>query len=248
MPLREQNQFGIDVNELETLVSDRTKMIIINSPANPTGGVLGVDDLKAIAKVAQERDLLVLADEIYSRIIYEGGFFSIASLPGMQERTVILDGFSKTYAMTGWRLGYGVMPEKLAEHVTRLVINATSCTATFTQYAGAEALDGPQDTAEDMVAAFRQRRDVIVEGLNSIPGFRCLKPRGAFYVFPNTAGTGMNSKELEQFLLHEAGVATLAGTSFGCLGQGHMRLSYANSIENISKALSRIDAAIRRAR
>ncbi|MGQ9552531.1 MAG: pyridoxal phosphate-dependent aminotransferase [Anaerolineae bacterium] len=248
MPLREQNQFGLDIEELQHLVSERTKMIIINTPANPTGGVLSADDIKAIAKVAQERDLIVLADEIYSRILYEGTFSSIASLPGMLERTVILDGFSKTYAMTGWRLGYGVMPKELAEHVTRLVINANSCTATFIQYAGIEALEGPQDAVSDMVAAFRQRRDVIVEGLNSIPGFRCLKPRGAFYVFPNIEGTGMNAKELEQFLLHEAGVATLAGTSFGCLGQGHLRLSYANSIENINKALERINAAIRRVR
>lgn len=248
MPLREQNQFGLDIEELQHLVSERTKMIIINTPANPTGGVLSADDIKAIAKVAQERDLIVLADEIYSRILYEGTFSSIASLPGMLERTVILDGFSKTYAMTGWRLGYGVMPKELAEHVTRLVINANSCTATFIQYAGIEALEGPQDAVSDMVAAFQQRRDVIVEGLNLIPGFRCLKPRGAFYVFPNIEGTGMNAKELEQFLLHEAGVATLAGTSFGCLGQGHLRLSYANSIENINKALERIDAAIRRVR
>jgi len=246
--LREENAFGLDTGELMSLVSDATKMIIMNSPANPTGGVLGREDLEAIASVAREKDIMVLSDEIYSRIQYEGKFASIASLPGMQERTIILDGFSKTYAMTGWRLGYGVMNEELAEHITRLMINSNSCTATFTQVAGVEALTGPQESVEEMVSAFRRRRDLIVDGLNSIPGISCLRPRGAFYAFPNITGTGMSSKELEQYLLHEAGVATLAGTSFGSYGEGYLRLSYANSVDNIEKALERIDASVRRLR
>jgi aspartate aminotransferase len=245
LPLRMENGFGIDLDEFKALVTDRTRMIILNSPANPTGGVLSEGDLRAIADVALERDILVLADEIYSRILYEGPFASIASLPGMFERTVILDGFSKTYAMTGWRLGYGVMPEWLAEQVTRLNVNSNSCTATFVQAGGLAALTGPQQAAAEMVEAFRRRRDVIVDGLNCIPGFRCLKPHGAFYAFPNVEGTGMASKELEQFLLYEAGVATLAGTSFGAHGEGFLRLSYANSVENIGLALERIDAAVR---
>jgi len=239
-PLREEKQFGLDVGELESLVTDRTKMVIINSPANPTGGVLEAEDIKAIAKLAQERDLIVLADEIYSRIIYDGSFSSIASLPGMPERTIILDGFSKTYAMTGWRLGFGVMPEALAEPITRLMINSNSCTSAFTQYAGVEALEGPQGEPAKMVQAFRERRQVIVEGLNSIPGFRCLNPAGAFYVFPNIEGTGMRSKQMEHHLLHNAGVAALSGTSFGAHGEGFVRFSYANSIANIEKALERI--------
>jgi len=246
--LREENAFGLDTGELMSLVSDATKMIIMNSPANPTGGVLGREDLEAIASVAREKDIMVLSDEIYSRIQYEGKFASIASLPGMQERTIILDGFSKTYAMTGWRLGYGVMNEELAEHITRLMINSNSCTATFTQVAGVEALTGPQESVEEMVSAFRRRRDLIVDGLNSIPGISCLRPRGAFYAFPNITGTGMSSKELEQYLLHEAGVATLAGTSFGSYGEGYLRLSYANSVDNIEKALERIDASVRKLR
>lgn len=245
IPLREENDFRLDIDEFESLVSARTKMVILNSPGNPTGSVLDADDLKAIARVAQEHDLLVLADEIYSRILYEGEFASITALPGMLERTVILDGFSKTYAMTGWRLGYGVMPEWLAEPVTRLMINSNSCTAAFVQYGGVEALNGPQDGPAEMVAAFRERRDVIVDGLNAIPGFRCLRPKGAFYAFPNIRETGMSSKELEQFLLHEAGVATLAGTSFGAHGEGYLRFSYANSVANINKALERVDAALR---
>jgi aspartate/methionine/tyrosine aminotransferase len=219
-------------------------MIIINSPANPTGGVLTEEDLEAISEIAIERDIMVLSDEIYSRIIYEGEHHSIASIPGMQERTIILDGFSKTYAMTGWRLGYGVMPEWLAVQVAKLMTNSNSCTAAFTQWAGIEALMGPQEEVYKMVEAFRKRRDVIVEGLNEIPGFRCLKPKGAFYVFPNIEGTGMDSKSMEDYLLEEAGVAILSGTSFGEYGEGFVRLSYANSVENIEKALKRIEEAI----
>ncbi|MGI6207443.1 MAG: pyridoxal phosphate-dependent aminotransferase [Anaerolineae bacterium] len=245
LPLRQENEFRLDTDELASLVTDRTRLIILNSPANPTGGVLTRADLQAVADLVRDRDIMVLSDEIYGRIIYEAEFASISSLPGMAERTVILDGFSKTYAMTGWRLGYGVMPVELAEHVTRLMINSNSCTNAATQWAGVEALTGPQDSVNAMVAAFRERRDVIVEGLNSIPGFRCVKPLGAFYAFPDISETGMSGKEMEQYLLHEAGVATLAGTSFGAYGEGHIRLSYANSIPNIQKALERIEAAVK---
>ena len=244
--LRMENEFRVDVEELARLITPRTRMLILNSPANPTGGVLTREDLAAIAELCLEHDLVVLSDEIYSRILYEGEHISIASFPGMRERTIILDGFSKTYAMTGWRLGYGVMPEPLAEAVTRLMINSNSCTAAFTQIAGIAALTGPQDEVDRMVAAFRERREVIVEGLNRIPGFRCLKPKGAFYAFPNIEGTGMSSRELAAYLLEEAGVAVLSGTAFGEYGEGFLRLSFANSVENIHKALERIEKAIRR--
>ena len=244
--LRMEKNFSFDIDEFRSLITPRTKMIVINSPQNPTGGILTREDLEAIAEVAIENDIIVLSDEIYSRIIYEGEFQSIASLPGMKDRTIILDGFSKTYAMTGWRLGYGVMPEWLAEHVTRLMTNSNSCAAAFTQMAGIEALKGPQDAVDRLVAAFRERRDVIVERLNRIPGFKCLKPAGAFYVFPNIEGTGMSSRELADYLLYEAGVAVLPGTSFGEYGEGFIRLSYANSLENINKAMDRIEEAIAR--
>ncbi len=244
--LRMENEFRVDVEELARLITPRTRMLILNSPANPTGGVLTREDLAAIAELCLRHDLVVLSDEIYSRILYEGEHVSIASFPGMAERTIILDGFSKTYAMTGWRLGYGVMPEPLAEAVTRLMINSNSCTAAFTQMAGIAALTGPQDEVERMVAAFRERREVIVEGLNRLPGFRCLKPKGAFYAFPNIEGTGMSSRELATYLLEEAGVAVLSGTAFGEYGEGFLRLSFANSIENIQKALERIEKALRR--
>lgn len=244
--LRMENEFRVDIEELARLITPRTRMLILNSPANPTGGVLTREDLAAIAELCLKHDLVVLSDEIYSRILYEGEHISIASFPGMQERTIILDGFSKTYAMTGWRLGYGVMPEPLAEAVTRLMINSNSCTAAFTQIAGIAALTGPQDDVDRMVAAFRERREVIVEGLNRIPGFRCLKPKGAFYAFPNIEGTGMSSRELAAYLLEEAGVAVLSGTAFGEYGEGFLRLSFANSVENIQKALERIEKAIRR--
>jgi len=244
--LRMENEFRVDVEELARLITPRTRMLILNSPANPTGGVLTREDLAAIAELCLKHDLIVLSDEIYSRILYEGEHISIASFPGMLERTIILDGFSKTYAMTGWRLGYGVMPEPLAEAVTRLMINSNSCTAAFTQMAGIAALTGPQDDVDRMVAAFRERREVMVEGLNRIPGFRCLKPRGAFYAFPNIEGTGMSSRELASYLLEEAGVAVLSGTAFGEYGEGFLRLSFANSVENIQKALERIEKAVRR--
>ncbi len=244
--LRMENEFRVDVEELAQLITPRTRMLILNSPANPTGGVLTREDLAAIAELCLKHDLVVLSDEIYSRILYEGEHLSIASFPGMRERTIILDGFSKTYAMTGWRLGYGVMPEPLAEAVTRLMINSNSCTAAFTQMAGIAALTGPQDDVDRMVAAFRERREVMVEGLNRIPGFRCLKPRGAFYAFPNIEGTGMSSRELASYLLEEAGVAVLSGTAFGEYGEGFLRLSFANSVENIRKALERVEKAVRR--
>jgi len=244
--LRMENEFRVDVEELARLITPRTRMLILNSPANPTGGVLTREDLAAIAELCERHDLVVLSDEIYSRILYEGEHISIASFPGMLERTIILDGFSKTYAMTGWRLGYGVMPEPLAEAVTRLMINSNSCTAAFTQMAGIAALTGPQEDVDRMVAAFRERREVMVEGLNRIPGFRCLKPKGAFYAFPNIEGTGMSSRALADYLLEEAGVAVLSGTAFGEYGEGFLRLSFANSVENIRKALERIEKAVRR--
>jgi aspartate aminotransferase len=244
--LRMENEFRVDVEELASLITPRTRMLILNSPANPTGGVLTREDLEAIAELCLKHDLVVLSDEIYSRILYEGEHISIASFPGMLERTIILDGFSKTYAMTGWRLGYGVMPEPLAEAVTRLMINSNSCTAAFTQIAGIAALTGPQDDVDRMVAAFRERREVMVEGLNRLSGFRCLKPKGAFYAFPNIEGTGMSSRELAHYLLEEAGVAVLSGTAFGEYGEGFLRLSFANSIENIQKALERIEKALQR--
>ena len=244
IPLLMEKDFRFDIEEFKGLVSPRTKMIILNSPHNPTGGVLTKEDLEAIAEAAIENDALVLSDEIYSRMVYEGKFASITQFPGMVDRTIILDGFSKTYAMTGWRMGYGVMPQWLAAQVTNLMINSNSCTAAFSQWAAVEALQGPQDESKKMVEAFRQRRDVIVDGLNQIPGFRCLRPKGAFYVFPNIEGTGKSSREMEDFLLNEAGVATLSGTSFGKYGEGFLRFSYANSVENLQKALARISEAM----
>jgi aspartate aminotransferase len=239
-----EKDFRFDIEEFKSLASPRTKMIILNSPHNPTGGVLTKEDLEAIAEAAIENDALVLSDEIYSRMVYEGEFASITQFPGMVDRTIVLDGFSKTYAMTGWRMGYGVMPQWLAAQVTNLMINSNSCTAAFSQWAAVEALKGPQDESKKMVQAFRQRRDVIVDGLNQIPGFRCLRPKGAFYVFPNIEGTGKSSHEMEDFLLNEAGVATLSGTSFGKYGEGFLRFSYANSVENLQKALARISEAM----
>jgi len=248
IPLREEYDFAFDIDEFKKLVTDKTKLIIINSPHNPTGGILDKGTLHEIAKIAMERDIPVLSDEIYDRILYEGEFYSIASIPGMQERTIILNGFSKTYAMTGWRLGYGVMPKDLAVHITRLMTNSNSCTNAATQMAGIAALKGPQDDVDRMVAAFRERRDVIVKGLNEIPGVSCVLPKGAFYAFPNIKGTGMQSKPLADYLLNEAGVACLSGTSFGAYGEGYLRLSYANSVENIKKALERMAEAIAKLR
>jgi aspartate aminotransferase len=235
--LREENDFRFDPDEFRATVTPKTKLIVVNSPQNPTGGVLERSDLEVIAEVAQERDIMVLSDEIYHRLIYEGEHVSIATLPGMQERTILMDGFSKTYAMTGWRLGYGVMPEDLAQAMAILQVNSTACAADFTQVAAIEALNGPQTAVDDMLAQFRKRREVIVDGLNRLPGVSCLKPRGAFYVFPNIKGTGLSSSELASRLLEEAGVALLAGSDFGEYGDGYLRLSFANSIENIQLAL-----------
>ena len=244
VPIRQSNGFRIDIDELRSLVTPRTRLLVINSPANPTGGVLTRGDLEQIAEIAKAHDLVVLADEIYSRILYEGEHVSIASLPGMAERTVILDGFSKTYAMTGWRLGYAIVPEWLAFPFGRLIINTVSCVSTFEQYGALEALQGPQDAVDAMVAEFRARRDLIVDGLNAIPGIRCLRPEGAFYVFPDVSGTGLSGADFANRLLYEAGVSGLAGTAFGGVGIDHIRLSYANSQANIAKALERIAAFV----
>lgn len=238
--LREENGFSIDPEELASLVTDRTRLVILNSPANPTGGVLSRRDLEGISEILRDRDLFVLSDEIYSRILYDGEHLSIASLPGMQEKTVILDGHSKTYAMTGWRLGYGVMNPKLASHVTRLMTNSNSCTNVFVQRAGMKALTGPQDDVSRMVAEFRKRRDVIVRGMNELPGFHCLNPAGAFYVFPSVRRLPVGSRQLAKDLLEKAGVAVLSGTSFGANGDGYLRFSYANSVEKIEEALGRV--------
>jgi aspartate/methionine/tyrosine aminotransferase len=240
MPLREEKGFSFDPDEFASLVNENTKLIILNSPGNPTGGVMSQADLEVVAEVAARHDCWVLSDEIYSRMIYEGEHRSVASLPGMQERTIILDGFSKTYAMTGWRLGYGVMPVGLAAWVTKLMVNSNSCSSAFSQMAGAAALTGDQTSATEMVAEFKRRRDVIVAGLNELPDVTCLKPKGAFYVFPNVTALGRSEKEIADALLDEAGVATLAGTSFGEYGKGYLRLSYATSLENIEKALTRM--------
>jgi aspartate/methionine/tyrosine aminotransferase len=246
LPLLERYDFRFDLNDLISKVSSRTKLIIINSPQNPTGGVLQESDLQAIAKIAVQRDIMVLSDEIYSRIIYEGSHHSIASLPGMLERTVILDGFSKTYAMTGWRLGFGVMHPDLQSHISRLVTNSVSCTAPFVQRAGLEALTNADQEVSNMVSEFRRRRDFIVRGLNRIRGFQCLSPAGAFYVFPDIRRFGRKSNDFADYLLNEAGVAVLSGTSFGAYGEGYMRISYANSIENLGKAVDRIQEATTR--
>ena len=240
MPLTEEKDFSCDIEELKTLVSDKTKLLIINSPQNPTGGMLSAADLDAIAELAVKHDFWVLSDEIYSKIIYEGSHDSITTRPGMLERTCILEGHSKTYAMTGWRLGYGIMPKELADAVAKLQTNCNSCTASFTQIAGAEALTGSQDAAEAMVAEFKVRRDLLVDGLNAIPGITCKKPRGAFYVFPNVSALGKTSSELEGLLLDTYGVAALSGTAFGAHGEGYLRFSYANSQEQIKKALERV--------
>ena len=247
LPIREENAFRLDVDELERLITPRTKLLIVNSPANPTGGVLERSDIERIARLAVEHDLIVLSDEIYAEILYSGEHVSIATMPGMAERTVILDGFSKTYAMTGWRLGYGAMPQELAGVIAKLMVNSVSCTAAAVQKAGVEALEGPQDDVRAMVEAFRRRRDLMVAGLNAIDGISCREPKGAFYVFPNISGTGMTSRAFADRLLDEFGVAALAGTSFGAQGEGYLRLSYANSEENLAKALDRIAAATRSA-
>lgn len=246
IPLREQNQFRLDVDELESKITPSTRLIIINSPQNPTGGVLSRSDVQRVSELVARHDLLLLSDEIYSEILYEGEHVSPVIFPGMAERTIILDGFSKSYAMTGWRLGYGIMPTELVPHIARLVTNSVSCTATFVQKGGVAALEGPQDDVRNMVEEFRRRRQVIVEGLNRIPGVRCQVPAGAFYAFPYVGDLGLDCRAIADLLLYEGGVATLAGTSFGAYGEGYLRLSYANSIENLEKALDRIDQTVRR--
>ncbi|MBM3726508.1 MAG: pyridoxal phosphate-dependent aminotransferase [Acidobacteria bacterium] len=240
IPLVEDRGFSFDLDVFERSLSDRTKLIILNSPQNPTGGVIPAEDVRAMAEMVRDRDVMILSDEIYSTIYYGEPPLSIASLPGMLEKTIILDGFSKSYAMTGWRLGYGVMPEWMVEAVNRLMVNSNSCTASFTQRAGLAALTGPQGEAEAMVAEFRRRRDAFIAGLNTLPGFRCPMPEGAFYAFPNITGTGMTSRDLAGALLEEAGVACLRGDSFGQFGEGYLRFSYANSLENLMEAVERI--------
>jgi len=240
--LREERDFSLDVNELASLITDRTKLIIINSPHNPTGGVLTKSEILDVADAIGDRNIMVLSDEIYSRLIYEGEEFSIMSVPGFKERTILLDGFSKTYAMTGWRMGYGVMRPDLAWYITRLMTNSNSCTASFTQVAGIEALRGDQSSVDKMSNKFRARRDMFVAGLNKIKGFSCRMPKGAFYTFPNITKTGWPSKKLSEALLEEAGVACLSGTAFGAFGEGYLRFSVANSLENLNKALSWIEA------
>lgn len=239
--LSEERDFALNVDELSHLISDRTKLIIINSPHNPTGGVLGKHDLEQIADAIGDRNIFVLSDEIYSRLIFDGKHHSIMSVPGFKERTILLDGFSKTYAMTGWRMGYGVMRADLATQVARLMTNSNSCTASFTQVAGVEALQGDQSSVEHMRSEFQRRRDLFVRSLNQIRGFSCRMPKGAFYVFPNITSTGWQSKPLADALLEEAGVACLSGTSFGEFGEGYLRFSIANSMENLNLALAKIE-------
>jgi len=244
IPLREERDFSLDVEEVIARITPRTALIILNSPHNPTGGVMSAEDMRALAEAVCDRDVMILSDEIYSRIVFEGEHLSIAQFPGMREKTIILDGFSKTFSMTGWRLGYGVMPVELARQVTKLQTNSTSCTTSFIQIAGVEALTGDQSPVEQMVAEFRRRRDVIVAGLNAIEGFSCRVPKGAFYVFPNITGTGWSSKKLADYLLETAGVACVAGTAFGAYGEGYIRFSFANSVENIKAAIERVRDAV----
>ena len=251
VPLRllEDKGYHPDLDDLATKVSRRTRLIILNSPQNPTGSVMSRQELEAIAALVQDRsDIYVLSDEIYKDIIYDGQHHSIASLPGMSERTIILDGFSKSYAMTGWRLGYGVLPKSLVPHVVKLAVNSVSCAATFSQRAAISALERPQDAVRSMVDEFRKRRDLLVRGLRQIPGIRCPEPEGAFYAFPSIAGTGLRSQEFQDLFLSEEGVALLSGTSFGRYGEGYVRLSYANSQDNIKLALDRLAVFVARAR
>jgi aspartate/methionine/tyrosine aminotransferase len=241
--LLEKHDFDANVEEILGKINARTRLIVLNSPHNPTGGVTSRAEIQALAEALNTphgRDIFVLSDEIYNRLIFDGQHSSIAQFHGMKDRTIILDGFSKTYAMTGWRLGYGVMPAPVAHQVALLMTNSNSCTASFTQVAGIEALRGDQSSVEKMCGEFERRRRVMVDGLNSIPGFRCRMPRGAFYAFPNTTGTGRGSRDMAEALLTEAGVACLSGTAFGKWGEGYLRFSYANSVENIEKALARI--------
>jgi aspartate/methionine/tyrosine aminotransferase len=244
--LPEEHGFDIDVKEIVGKISDRTRLMILNSPNNPTGGMISRSKTETLVKALKGRNVMVLSDEIYSRLIYGGEHVSPARFPELRDQVIILDGFSKTYAMTGWRLGYGVMRADLARQIALLMTNSNSCTASFTQMAGVEALRGNQSSVSAMLERFRQRREVIVDGLNRIPGFHCLKPQGAFYAFPNIRKTGKNSRDLAEALLNEAGVACLSGTAFGQQGEGYLRFSFANSIENIKKALDRIEAWTRK--
>ncbi|MCD4782563.1 MAG: pyridoxal phosphate-dependent aminotransferase [Candidatus Eremiobacteraeota bacterium] len=246
VPVLEEKGFRFDVNDLKNRVTDKTKMIFLNSPSNPTGGFLTMEDYEEIAKVVKKYNLIVFSDEIYSRMIYDGEHASITQIPGMKEHTILMDGFSKTYAMTGWRLGYGAGPKHIIKAMSDLMLNTVSCTASFVQTAGIEALTGPQDEVDKMVAKFKKRRDVFVDGLNKLPGFTCRKPKGAFYVFPNIKGTGVKSSELADHMLNDAGVACLAGTDFGEYGEGYLRFSYANSVENIEKALSWMEKSLKK--
>jgi aspartate/methionine/tyrosine aminotransferase len=244
LPLSEDKDFRFDPDELRALVTPRTRMIIFNSPHNPTGGVLTKSDLEAIADVARENDIMVMADEIYGRLVYKGEHHSIAALPGMAERTIVLDGFSKAYAMTGWRMGYAIVPPTLVDAYSKHIINSISGTSAFQQVAAAEALNGPQDSVDAMAAEFRARRDLVVEGLNRIPGIRCREPHGAFYAFPNIGGTGMTGAQLADKLLYDAGVCVLSGTAFGKVSPDHIRISYANSQANLRRALERIEEVV----
>ncbi|MGO8818926.1 MAG: pyridoxal phosphate-dependent aminotransferase [Terriglobia bacterium] len=244
--LREDHDFDVNTDEILEKITERTRLIILNSPHNPTGGVMARDEIARLAKALADRDIFVMSDEIYDRLIYEGEHASIAQFPGMQEKTIILNGFSKTYAMTGWRMGYGVMRADLAKQVTLLMTNSNSCTASFTQIAGVEALQGSQASVDAMREEFRRRRAVIVDGLNRIAGFTCRQPHGAFYVFPNIRKTGKSSRELADALLTEAGVACLWGTAFGAWGEGYLRFSFANSVENLQKALERIKGWVKK--
>lgn len=246
IPLLEEKNFTVDIDFLKKAMNPNVKMIILNSPHNPTGGVLTQKDLKVISEMALEYDIIVLSDEIYSEIIYDNEFHSISSFPDMKKNTIILDGFSKFHSMTGWRLGYGVMPFELARHITKLMINSNSCTAAFTQMAGVEAIQGPQNEQKARVEKFRKRRDIIVEGLNKIKGFSCRTPKGAFYAFPNIKNFEMPSQELANYILEKAGVACLPGSCFGEFGEGYLRFAYANSVENIERALDRIQDAVDR--
>jgi aspartate/methionine/tyrosine aminotransferase len=245
VPLVEENDFSFDLDAFDNLINEKTRLIIINSPGNPTGGVMSLDDLKHIANAAQKYDCWVLSDEIYMRIAFDGQDVpSIAALPDMLERTIIVDGFSKTYAMTGWRLGFGIMPQPLAERINLLLTHSVGCTADFTQYAGLEAITGPQGWVDDMVTAYQQRRDVLIAGLNAIPGVICRTPMGAFYAFPNIKSFNLLSDQMANLILEKANVALLPGTSFGKYGEGYLRIVYANSLEKIKEALERIGDAL----
>lgn len=242
--LKEEKQFAFDPEDLRKLITDKTKMLILNTPQNPTGGILTKADIEKIAEIIKDKDITVLSDEIYSRLVFEGEPFSISQIPGFKERTIILDGFSKTYAMTGWRAGYGVMNTDLAQKIAKLMTNSNSCTNSMVQKACIEALEGPQDGAEKMRAEFIARREIIVDGLNTVPGFSCIMPHGAFYAFPNITKTGYDSRKLNDHLLYNGGVAALSGTAFGKFGEGYLRFSYANSRENIKEAIKRIKSVL----